>query len=238
MRRPPTTKPRPIRRRAVNKPTSPESSKTTKAGGRLPSRPDTSATNVTPSPGEQFTRKELKEATRGRVHGLTRKDVGGLDAIIKQALDLGWITEKDGPLFERNKPAMIPIFSTRLEGDGGTVSPSLRLFPVCCSKRLLPFYRHFSGVSGRRGWTASPRPPYGPATPKEESNPKKPLVTQTITACPGQTGHPKSKITTATHTGQAVAPSGDTHVQATPAPTSGLRGHTHAVPDRASPQAT
>ena len=48
------------------------------------------------SPGEQFTRKELKEATRGRVHGLTRKDVGGLDAIIKQALDLGWITEKDG----------------------------------------------------------------------------------------------------------------------------------------------
>ena len=36
---------------------------------------------------------------------------------------------------------------------------------------------------------------------------KKPLVTQTITACPGQTRHPKSTITTATHTGQA-APSG------------------------------
>ena len=68
---------------------------------------------------------------------------------------------------------MIPIFSTRLEGDGGTVSPSLRLFPVCCSKRLLPFYRHFSGVSGRRGWTASPRPPYGPATQKEKNQTQK-----------------------------------------------------------------
>ena len=46
--------------------------------------------------------------------------------------------------------------------------------------------------------------------PPRKKNPtrKKPLMTQTITACPGQTGHPKSKITTATHTGQAVAPSG------------------------------
>ena len=65
----------------------------------------------------------------------------------------------------------------------------------------------------------------------EKKNPtrKKPLVTQTITACPGQTGHPKSKITTATHTGQASTFGGITHVHATPAPTSGLRGHTHAV---------
>ena len=81
--------------------------------------------------------------------------------------------------------------------------------------------------------TTKNRPPR-----KEESNTKKPLVTQTITACPGQTGHPKSKITTATHTGQGQHLRGITHVQATPAPTSGLRGNTHAVPDRASPQAS
>ena len=43
---------------------------------------------------------------------------------------------------------------------------------------------------------------------KKNPTRKKPLVTQTITACPGQTRHPKSKITTATHTSQAVAPSG------------------------------
>ena len=58
---------------------------------------------------------------------------------------------------------------------------------------------------------------------------KKPLVTQTINACPGQTGHPKSKIMTATHTGQAVAPSG-TYPRARHTGTdTGLRGHTHAV---------
>ena len=62
--------------------------------------------------------------------------------------------------------------------------------------------------------------------PPRKKNPtrKKPLMTPTITACPGQTGHPKSKITTATHTGQAVAPSGTTHVHATPAPTTAFGG--------------
>jgi hypothetical protein len=48
------------------------------------------------SPGQQFTRKELQQATKGKVNGVSRKDVGGLDAIIKQALDLDWVTEKGG----------------------------------------------------------------------------------------------------------------------------------------------
>ena len=48
------------------------------------------------SPGTTFTRKELQKATRSTVHGVSRKELGGLDAIITRAIEQGWITEIDG----------------------------------------------------------------------------------------------------------------------------------------------
>ena len=104
-----------------------------------------------------------------------------------------------------------------------------------------PLQRSEQGTTNRQPTDTTRRPTKGQVSPlyRGRLSPGHEFQTpKTITACPGQTGHPKSKITTATHTGQAVAPSG-TYPRARHTGTdTGLRGHTHAVPDRASPQAT
>ena len=93
--------------------------------------------------------------------------------------------------------------------------------------KTAPLQRSDQGTTNRQPTDTTRRPTKGQISPlyRGRLSPGHEFQThKTITACPGQTGHPKSKITTATHTGQAVAPSGNSHVQATPAPTTAFGG--------------
>ena len=98
--------------------------------------------------------------------------------------------------------------------------------------KTAPLQRSDQGTTNRQPTDTTRRPTKGQISPlyRGRLSPGHEFQTpKTITACPGQTGHPKSKITTATHTGQAVAPSG-TYPRARHTGTdTGLRGHTHAV---------
>ena len=102
-----------------------------------------------------------------------------------------------------------------------------------------PLQRSDQGTTNRQPTDTTRRPTKGQISPlyRGRLSPGHEFQTpKTINACPGQTGHPKSKITTATHTGQA-APSG--------IPTCKPHRHRHrpsgADPrrsDRESPQAS
>ena len=77
--------------------------------------------------------------------------------------------------------------------------------------KTAPLQRSDQGTTNRQPTDTTRRPTKGQISPlyRGRLSPGHEFQTpKTITACPGQTGHPKSKITTATHTGQAVAPSG------------------------------
>ena len=77
--------------------------------------------------------------------------------------------------------------------------------------KTAPLQRSEQGTTNRQPTDTTRRPTKGQISPlyRGRLSPGHEFQTQkTINACPGQTGHPKSKITTATHTGQAVAPSG------------------------------
>ena len=78
--------------------------------------------------------------------------------------------------------------------------------------KTAPLQRSDQGTTNRQPTDSTRRPTKGQISPlyRGRLSPGHEFQTQkTINACPGQTGHPKSKITTATHTGQAVAPSGE-----------------------------
>ena len=69
----------------------------------------------------------------------------------------------------------------------------------------------------------------GDTTPTPKGKTDHSRIVAHIDGTPGKPNPNSVTITTATHTGQACTFGGITHVHATPAPTSGLRGHTHAV---------
>ena len=77
----------------------------------------------------------------------------------------------------------------------------------------------------------------GDTTPTPKGKTDHSRIVAHIDGTPGKPNPNSVTITTATHTGQA-APSGIPTCKATPAPTTAFGGITHAVPDRASPQAT
>ena len=68
----------------------------------------------------------------------------------------------------------------------------------------------------------------GDTTPTPKGKTDHSRIVAHIDGTPGKPNPNSVTITTATHAGQAST-FGDSHVQATPAPTSGLRGQTHAV---------
>jgi len=68
----------------------------------------------------------------------------------------------------------------------------------------------------------------GDTTPTPKGKTDHSRIVAHIDGTPGKPNPNSVTITSATHSGQAST-FGDTHVQATPAPTSGLRGQTHAV---------
>ena len=87
--------------------------------------------------------------------------------------------------------------------------------------KTAPLQRSDQGTTNRQPTDTTRRPTKGQISPlyRGRLSPGHEFQTQkTINACPGQTRHPKSKIMTATHyrPGRTL---GDTHVQATPAPT-------------------